>query len=154
MHYLIAILIACLFGTACSGTDSCLKDVAAENFSVSISKGMCFGKCPVYKGTVWGDGRVTYEGQQNVERLGTFSGVISQEDLCKLVTQVRERKLVQLDTSYIDNVPDAPVTTITITDKGRSKTFSWNMGSPEPLRELGSRMVNATFENKKMKRQP
>ena len=115
---------------------------------------MCFGKCPVYKGTVWGDGRVTYEGQQNVERLGTFTGVISQEDLCALVTQVRERKLVQLDTSYIDNVPDAPVTTITITDKGRSKTFSWNMGSPEPLRELGSLMVNATFENKKMKRQP
>ena len=152
MHYLIVIFFASIIGTACSSTDTCLKDVAADNFSVSISKGMCFGKCPVYKGTVWGDGRVTYEGQQNVDRLGTFTGVISQDDLCALVTQVRERKLVQIDTSYIDNVPDAPVTTITITDKGQSKTLRWNMGSPEPLRELGSLMVNATFGNKKMKR--
>ena len=43
MHYLIAILIASLLGTACSGTDSCLKDVAAENFSVSIRRGCALG---------------------------------------------------------------------------------------------------------------
>lgn len=152
MHYLLAIFSAAIIGTACTSTDSCLRDVSSENFSVSISKGMCFGVCPVYSATVWGDGRVMYEGQQNVERMGTFNGLISKEELCSLVTQIRERKLTSLDTSYIDNVPDAPVTTITITDMGRTKKFSWNMGSPEPLRELGALMVQVTHENKRMKR--
>ncbi|HLP27495.1 MAG TPA: DUF6438 domain-containing protein [Candidatus Didemnitutus sp.] len=147
MHYLI--VIATMFGivTACSSTDSCVKDITADNFSVSISKGMCFGTCPVYTGTVRGNGQVVYEGRSNVDLKGTWFGTISKDDLCSLVTIIREKKLITLDTSYTDNVPDAPVTTITIKDMGRTKTFSWNMGSPEQLRELAAIMVKATHEN-------
>lgn len=148
MYYLIVIATFCSIVTACSSSDSCLKDITADNFSVSISKGMCFGKCPVYTGTVKGNGQVVYEGRTNVDLKGTWFGTISKDDLCSLVTIIREKKLLTLDTSYIDNVPDAPVTTITITDMGRTKTFSWNIGSPEQLRDLARIMVNATHENK------
>ncbi|MBK9184072.1 MAG: hypothetical protein IPM83_13395 [Ignavibacteria bacterium] len=147
MHYLIIIAALCGIVTSCSITDSCIKDITADNFSVSISKGMCFGKCPVYTGTVKGNGQVVYEGRTNVDLKGTWFGTISKDDLCSLVTIIREKKLLTLDTTFLDNVPDAPVTTITITDMGRTKTFSWNIGTPEQLRDLARIMVNVTHEN-------
>jgi len=113
---------------------------------------MCFGACPVYTGTVYADGKIVYEGQTNTERKGTFSGKIPQAVLCSLVTEVQKNKLMTSREKYIDNVPDAPVTTITITDRGRTMVISYNMGSPEPLRELGSLMVTWTHENKNLKR--
>ena len=147
MHYLIIIAALCGIVTSCSSTDSCIKDITADNFSVSISKGMCFGKCPVYTGTVKGNGQVVYEGRTNVDLKDTWFGTISKDDLCSLVTIIREKKLLTLDTTFLDNVPDAPVTTITITDMGRTKTFSWNIGTPEQLRDLARIMVNVTHEN-------
>ncbi|MCX6140402.1 MAG: DUF6438 domain-containing protein [Candidatus Kapabacteria bacterium] len=141
MRYLIIMFVSCIIVTSCSSTDSCLKDISRQNFSVSISKGMCFGMCPVYTGTVFGDQKIQYEGRMNVDRKGSYTGIVSKEELCSLITQVRQNKLLTLDTSYIDNVPDAPVTTMTITDMGRTRTFSWNMGSPEPFRELAALMV-------------
>ncbi len=147
----LACVVVALCASACSSADSCTKDLTAETFSVTITKGMCFGMCPVYSATVLGDGRIRYEGRANVDRMGDWSGAATEEDLCALVTEVRNGKLVMLDTTFVDNVPDAPVTTITITDQGRTRTFRWNVGTPEPLRAVAQRMVAMTHENASLK---
>lgn len=152
MRYVIMILAACVIASACSSTDSCTKDLRERGFSVTISKGMCFGTCPVYSGTVYGDGKIVYEGQTNTERMGTYSGMIPSEVLCSLATEVQKNKLMTSKAKYIDNVPDAPVTTITITNMGQTTVISYNMGSPEPLRELTALLVTWTHENQTLKR--
>lgn len=147
---ILGIASLAFFAMSCASTDTCTKDLRPENFSVTITKGMCFGMCPVYSGTVLGDGRVRYEGRANVERMGDWSGVITKDELCALLNDVRSGKLMSLDTSFVENVPDAPLTTITITDMGRTKTFRWNLGTPEPLRSIASRMIALTHENTRL----
>jgi hypothetical protein len=149
---ILGIASLAVFAMSCASTDTCTKDLKPETFSVTITKGMCFGMCPVYSATVLGDGRIRYEGRANVERMGDWSGAATKEDLCALLNDVRSGKLMMLDTTFVDNVPDAPVTTITITDQGRTRTFRWNVGTPEPLRALAQRMVAMTHENATLKK--
>lgn len=152
MKHLVLGIIFFGFASGCASTDSCLKDVSVENFSITINKDMCFGTCPVYTATVYGDGNVSYEGRMYCDRMGSWMGAISKDDLCSLLTEIRNQKLIALDTTFIDNVPDAPVTTITITDMGRTKTFRWNMGSPAQLRELNVLMIKATHDHPRLRK--
>ncbi len=140
------LFVAVLLGCATT-QQPCLTEAEAERFSVTITKGMCFGLCPVYSATVRGNGRVLYDGRQNVDRMGAWNGSVPQDSLCALVQDIRVRKLMLLDTSFVENVPDAPLTTLTISDMGRTRTFRWNMGTPEPLKGIVSRMIALTHEN-------
>jgi len=96
---------------------------------------------------VFGDGTVEYYGERFVEREGAYSGKISPEDLCAIVTEIERRKLVIVDTAYVEEVPDAPMTKITIAMRGRSTAVIWNMTTPELFRRLQTLLVKATHEN-------
>ena len=45
---------------------------------ITLERTACFGVCPVYKLTVYGDGRVVYEGKRFVRVEGTITRNISE----------------------------------------------------------------------------
>src|SRR5256885_2055239 len=45
----------------------------------------CFGRCPSYELSIFGDGRVVYEGRRNVATLGRRESRVAPQQVTKLV---------------------------------------------------------------------
>lgn len=133
--------------TSCASTDSCVEDLTGENFSVTLKKGACLGKCPVYGGTVYGDASVLFEGRMNVDRLGRYSGSISNAELCRLKTFIEESGFMQMKEDQTAPVMDAPQSEISVKMTGQLHTVRWNIKMPEELVELQALLIAATREN-------
>ncbi|NQW30460.1 MAG: hypothetical protein HQ472_08105 [Ignavibacteria bacterium] len=134
----------------CSCADSCVKGLTKDNYSITITKGACFGQCPVFTGTIYGDGKVVFEGVKNVEHEGTFDGTISTEDLCALVEQVKNNGLDTFQKEFIDNVPDAPLTVISIQNGTKRNTIQWKIGTPAQVKKLLELLMSSTLDNKSL----
>jgi hypothetical protein len=57
-----------------------LAPSAPEVLSFSLSRGPCFGTCPVYTVIFQADGRAQWRGEWFVDRMGDYSGEASQAD--------------------------------------------------------------------------
>lgn len=126
----------------------CADRETRTSFSVTISKGACYGACPTYTATVYGDRSIEYNGERFVERSGLHTGTVSSGDLCAILTEVAQRGLMQSDTSFVDeDIADAPMTSMTISYKGQSTTVRWNLTIPEQFRTIHALMVKNTHEN-------
>lgn len=154
MSYLVraAIAFIAIITVACSSYTECLKGVTVQNFSITLDKGMCFGTCPVFSGSIMGDRNVIYNGIRFTDREGTYRGMISESELCDLVTEIRSNNVMSLDTNYRDNVADAPESELRIVYEGKVKTIKWNMGAPASLKKLEALIVKHTHENGALKK--
>ncbi len=141
--------LLCIIFASCAApyAKRCVESFDRSSLRVTISKGACFGQCPIYAATVYGDGTVDYTGERFVERMGTYAGRISAADLCAIVTEIERNRLLVVDRSFLEEVPDAPLTKITIVMRGRTVTVQWNLVTPETCRSLHELLVKATHEN-------
>lgn len=81
---------------------------AATDF-VSLARLACFGSCPVYTVTIFGDGRVVAEGTSTVERLGKHQWSIDPELAQRVLAHFVEVDFFSLETS-VSGVTDLPST--------------------------------------------
>lgn len=147
-HLRVAVLSAMLLlSCAAPSSRNCAEGFDRSSLRATISKGACFGQCPIYSATVFGDGSVEYNGDRFVERMGTFAGHITAENLCAIVTEIERNKLMFADRDFLEEVPDAPLTKITIVMRGRTVTIRWNLVAPDVVRTLDSLLVKATHGN-------
>ena len=137
--------------TSCASSDACLEDVTRDTFTITLTKGACFGLCPVYDGTVNGDGSIAYEGRVNTDRMGTYTGQLDKEDLCNILTAIVDNQVMRVDTNHLEPVQDAPMTTLTLTFQGNTRHIRWNLGAPPELKDLQKMMVAATHDNMDLK---
>ncbi|MEM9549416.1 MAG: DUF6438 domain-containing protein, partial [Bacteroidota bacterium] len=54
-----------------------LENFTDEDLRFSLSKGVCFGSCPVYELKVYHGGYATFLGIQNTDRIGLYEKTIS-----------------------------------------------------------------------------
>ncbi len=47
----------------------------------SIERTACYGQCPMYKARFMDNGEVIYVGRRFVEKIGTYKGLISAEEI-------------------------------------------------------------------------
>lgn len=151
MFFVIMALSAILTFSGCSSVDECLKGVTVQNTSVSLEKGMCFGKCPVYAGSILGDGQIMYDGRRFTDREGIYVGALSESKLCELITLLRQAKLATLPREKLDNVPDAPISELRIVFLGKVYAFKWNMGTPDALKPIEKFIESNTHENQSLR---
>ncbi len=105
-----------------------------------FTKSSCLGPCPSYTATVWADGRVRYNGQLNVPRIGTFNLRMAPATVALLLQQAKGVGFTELRDHYASGATDIPATTLTIYQaNGRSKTVVVEDNAPEE--------VNALFGN-------
>ena len=101
--------VACtLTFTNCKSTKK-LAELSEDEIRYSLSKGVCFGSCPVFELTIYQGGYATYKGERNVKNLGLF-----EKKLEKGVMRKIEKSFVAQDfSSYPDNfesrIPDLPL---------------------------------------------
>jgi hypothetical protein len=104
--------------------------LAAAAPVITLERGACFGICPVYKLSLFADGRVEYEGKEFVKRKGKVQGRITKAALQSLVREFEKINYTSLDNEYISEGPncpewwtDSPSAVTSLDWKGKRKTI-------------------------------
>lgn len=95
---------------------------------ITLERTACFGACPIYKLTIYGDGRVEYEGERFVDVTGKQSSTISADQVRELVDALEQADYFNLKDDYTVPVSDLPTTRTSVTLDGKTKSIS-NYGS-------------------------
>ena len=81
-------LVIALALVACSRTpDPAERPAPSASDRLTLTRGPCFGACPMYTVTAWGDGRVEFEGRQFVEKTGTHTATVDAASVAALFAQ-------------------------------------------------------------------
>jgi hypothetical protein len=111
-----------------------------RNAVITLERTPCFGACPVYTLTIYGTGRVVYEGIDYVNVTGTREGSISDEQVMSLISRFTEIDYFSLNDSYEQfNKSDMPSAITSITMNELTKTvrhYHGDTSAPEVLTEL------------------
>jgi hypothetical protein len=143
MRWLAIILISLAAGAAAAQDAKTRADV-----TVSLERGTCERRCPVYRVTLHGDGRLTYEGRHHVRKAGTVQARVPPAEVRRLLQDFEALDFFALRDIYGGEPgdcrelrEDAPRSALTLSRGGQSKTVRHNVGCIGPvtsrLTELG-----------------
>jgi len=99
----------------------------------SIERTSCFGNCPIYKATFFDNGEVTYIGRNFVERVGTYTTLISAEDLEGILQMAKDVHYFELEDAYPTPVPDFPKCRTSVNIDGKTKNVLNGENAPRDL---------------------
>ena len=94
---------------------------------ITLERSICFGTCPAYKISIYGDGLVIYEGREFVKTKGDADGRITKEQVQQLVREFEKIGYFKLADEYsLDkNCPnawtDAPTYITSLTQNEKTK---------------------------------
>lgn len=111
-------------------------DLAQEQPLVRLTKGACFGRCPIYECTVYQSGVATFEGQRNTPLLGLWIKRLSVAQMTKLKEQLAETNLWQYESFFPSRIADAPLVKIEQFEDGATKLVAGKENRPEPVMQL------------------
>ncbi|MFC1956146.1 DUF6438 domain-containing protein [Chloroflexota bacterium] len=140
-HLLIIVLpiLVILSMTGCAGN----QINGAPNLNdlvITLQRTPCFGTCPVYKLTIFGDGKVVYEGKDFVRTRGRAETTISHARIEQLVSEFEKVNYFSLNDKYTERtITDAPSVITSITIDGKSKSiehYHGDFNAPKQLTEL------------------
>ena len=103
---------------------------------IKMSKGVCFGSCPVYDITIDGTGKATYLGKRFVEKIGTYTKTFTLEETNLLFKKFEKAGFWDFKDEYTAEVTDLPTTFITLEQNGKSKKIKAYYDIPETLQDL------------------
>ncbi len=107
---------------------------------VEISKGACFGRCPVYTMIVYTNGTVSYNGKDNTEKKGLYTKQLTDSQLKELKKFLETAKLEQFQDGYKSLIPDLPTITIAYYGGEYEKRIVGKDGRPEVIMALEERL--------------
>ena len=141
MSRLLVVIAICLAVVVISA--GCGQPPTPDNMSdvvVTLERGPCFGACPVYRLTVYGDGRVSYEGIRFVRIEGTRTATISEDNVRQLIAEFYAIDYFSLHDEYTHaDATDMPSATTSITIGGKTKTiihYHGDFSTPDELTAL------------------
>ena len=89
-----------------------------ENTFAKIRKTQCSGDCPVYEVTLFKDGKVIFNGIQNVSYIGKKEFTLSEDKMKKIQDKFKKKSFgTYLDTYVDESLMDYPSTFISHNDK-------------------------------------
>lgn len=68
--------------------------------AIAMERGPCFGTCPVYRVTIWGNGSVEWVGNKHVKEEGWRTWSIPQEKIDALEKAIRKARFSDLNDNY------------------------------------------------------
>ena len=117
---------------------SCKSTKKMENFTdddlrFSLSKGICFGSCPVYELKVYHGGYATYLGTQNTDRIGLFEKTIAKDEFKQLEKAFEKLDFDSFPDEFKSNIPDLPMIKIGYHNEKTFRIVSGKEDRPEDL---------------------
>jgi hypothetical protein len=108
----------------------------SEDVVISMKRGECYGNCPQYLMSIYGSGKVDFEGIKDTLVNGKTSGTISSEEVKQLVGEFAKIGFLELEDDYdAQNCPtyatDQSTVVISLTAGGKTKTINHYTGCVE-----------------------
>lgn len=124
-----------------------LKDTKLEDLDkvVSMNMGPCYGNCPVYTLTVYGNGVVAYQGERFTDRKGVYIRDIGRPALKALKQELVAANLWKFPNAFKSQIPDLPTVTIEYFEDGQTKVIRGKDGRPPQvlrIQELLEQIAN------------
>ena len=108
-----------------------------NNTSITLERGMCYGYCPVYSLTLFGNGSVIYDGQKYVKDIGIRSGSVNTTSFNRLIDRFMKDGFFLMKDEYISfNITDMPSATLTFingTGTWKIKHYYGDTSAPKNL---------------------
>ena len=139
MKNILLFTLLCFCLTSCNYMSTRnLKEVELDRLEklVEMSKGPCFGRCPVYTFTVYDNGIMTYEGQRFTDRQGMYIKKMNDGDLKPLKTMLKDANLKQFKDAYRATLSDLQSVAITYYEADLLKTIIGKDGRPEAVMDI------------------
>jgi (2Fe-2S) ferredoxin len=113
------------------------------NVVITLTRSRCFGVCPTYNVTIYGNGTVLYEGIANVNSIGIQRSNISENQVRQLISEFKKIDYFSLNETDIAShvVYDAPLFTTSLSINGRIKTIHhYETADPPVLTDLENKI--------------
>lgn len=112
-----------------------VQHIEASNVQplIRLTKGGCFGTCPVYALEIYSDGRAVFIPKKFTLTAETQS---AHWPIMPILEAFKEAEFSSLDTLYYEPIADLPNYTLTY----RTHKVTWNAGAPDNLHYLVSKL--------------
>lgn len=115
-----------------------------QSVVIRLERGPCYGSCPVYGVTLYGDGTVRYDGKDHVRIRGSQTAVIAPDAVKSLVEEIERNGFYSLNDAYTQvSVTDAPSAVLYVATDGKKKQVRHYLGdfkAPKILQVLENRV--------------
>ena len=98
-----------------------IESIAIE--AIGIERTACFGTCPAYSFIVQTDGSFKYVGENYVDHIGEYTGVIPTFRLKKVLQAIDALDFAALASQYTSNITDMPAVYTLVVQDGESKVI-------------------------------
>ena len=105
---------------------------------IEMTKGPCYGRCPVFTLTVYDKGIVSYKGERYTDRLGTYVKKLEKEEMERLLREFKNANLWQYKDAYRGRIPDMQSVSISYYEGSRKKTVTGKEIRPNSVKWLES----------------
>lgn len=109
------------------------EDYKDDPLLVRIELGACFGRCPVEKFSIFADGSFEYEGINNTDKMGDFTGTIKASEVDEIYDMMSKLKIDEYPEKFGYAVSDISTKAIIFHFNGKRKKiiFKQNEGRTE-----------------------
>ncbi|MFC1983355.1 DUF6438 domain-containing protein [Chloroflexota bacterium] len=122
---------------------------------ITLERTPCFGACPEYQLTVYGNVTLVYEGKRFVRIEGKRTAIISEEKVRQLLSEFKEIDYFSLNDSYEEFMAtDMPSAFTSLTIDGKTKTvrhYHGDFSAPKELTELEKKIDEIVNSNQWIK---
>ena len=122
-----------------------VKDPAKASPKIVLSKGACFGECPVYTLTIYNTGLMKFNGVRFTKMDGKHEKKLSEEAYIALVKNFDDVDLWKYDDVYDMQIADLPTTSISYSSKEKTKSVKGKADRPEKILELENALISFDF---------
>ncbi|NBC07750.1 MAG: hypothetical protein GVY26_11215 [Bacteroidetes bacterium] len=137
LGFTLIIFSATLFNS-CGSTAN--ADLSRLDPIIEMSKGPCYGRCPVFTLTVYENGIASYEGERYTDRLGTYVKKLEKGQMERLLGEFKRANVWQFRDSYRGRIPDMQSVTITYREDNKKKTITGKEIRPNAVKWLETQL--------------
>ena len=122
-------------------------ETKGDSLFLYYEKTPCFGRCPIFKMTIYESGFATYDGINFVDNIGFHKATISNEKMGKIKDLLNAIGYFDLDDAYDnEHIMDIPARIIEARYSGKQKRILARYNVPEKLRDTMNEL-DKLFEN-------
>lgn len=114
-------------------TEQTTRKLSGPVAMATIERTSCFGKCPMYKTTFFDNGEVKYVGKRFVDSIGTFTTLLSEDELNGIRQMVQDVDYFKLEDAYPTPVVDFPKCLTSVNIDGKQKNILNGENAPRTL---------------------
>ena len=119
--------------TSATNTNTETQSSAAPSALATIERTSCFGSCPIYKVTVMDNGELIFVGKRFVERIGTYTTLLTEDDLKALRQMAEDVSYFKMQDTYPTLVSDFPKCITSVNIDGKKKSILNGENAPRDL---------------------